>query len=73
MLNHPHTPADRQARTQLQKLQHEIYILGEIINSNAAALKSKSMSDEDREALQRQINVRTAHKKLLEQRLDRLS
>jgi hypothetical protein len=62
----------RGPRTELQKLQHEIYLLGEIINSNAAALKSKAMSDEDREALERQISVRTAHKKLLERRLDRL-
>jgi hypothetical protein len=63
----------RQQMTDLEKLQHEIYLLGEIINSNAAALKSKAMSDEDREALQRQITMRTAHRKVLQQRLDRLS
>jgi hypothetical protein len=59
--------------TQIEKLQNEIYLLGEIINSNAAALKSKAMSDEDREALQRQITTRNAHRKLLLQRLERLS
>jgi hypothetical protein len=37
---------DRQQMTDFEKLQHEIYLLGEIINSNAAALKSKTMSDE---------------------------
>jgi hypothetical protein len=58
--------------TDLEKLQREIYLLGATINSNAAALKSKTMSDEDREALKRQINVRTAHRNLLLQRLDRL-
>jgi hypothetical protein len=73
MINHHRTPADRRSRTELQKLQHEIYLLGEIIKSNAAALKSKPMSDEDREALKRQISVRTAHKRLLERRLDRLT
>ena len=59
--------------TELEKLQHEIYLLGEIINSNAATLKSKTMSDEDREALKRQIAVRTSHRNVLLQRLDRLS
>jgi hypothetical protein len=64
---------DRGVPSELQKLQHEIYLVGEIISSNAAAFRSKSMSDEDREALQRQVSVRTAHKKLLERRLDRLT
>jgi hypothetical protein len=66
-------PRDRQRMTELEKLQHEIYLLGEIINSNAATLKSKTMSDEDREALRRQIAVRTSHRNVLLQRLDRLS
>jgi hypothetical protein len=59
--------------TNLEKLQHEIYLLGETINSNAAAFKSKTMGYEDREALKRQITVRTSHRNLLLQRLDRLS
>jgi hypothetical protein len=63
----------REPTTDFEKLQREIYLLGATIDSNAAALKSKTMSDEDREALKRQINVRTAHKNLLLQRLDRLS
>jgi Rps23 Pro-64 3,4-dihydroxylase Tpa1-like proline 4-hydroxylase len=62
-----------QQMTDLEKLQHEIYLLGETINSNAAAVKSKTMSYEDREALKRQITVRTAQRNLLLQRLDRLS
>jgi hypothetical protein len=66
-------PIGRDPTTDLEKLQREIYLLGATIDSNAAALKSKTMSDEDREALKRQINVRTAHKNLLLQRLDRLS
>ena len=74
----PHRPyakrtlVDRHALTDVQKLQHEIYLLGEIINSNTTALKSK-MRDEDQEALEQQISLRTAHKKILQLRLDRLS
>jgi N-acetylmuramoyl-L-alanine amidase CwlA len=64
---------DSQQMTDLEKLQHEIYLLGETINSNGTALKSKTMSEEDREALKWQITVRTSHRNLLLQRLDRLS
>src|SRR5260370_36779475 len=46
-----------QQMTELEKLQHEIHLLGETIKSNAAALKSKTMSGEDRDALQRQTTV----------------
>jgi hypothetical protein len=66
----PHRPyanrplVGRHALTEVLKLQHEIYLLGEIIASNAA------MSEEDREALKRQISVRTAHMKILQRRLD---
>ena len=66
-------PHRREQTTDVEKLQREIYLLGKTIDSNAAALKSKTMSDEDRVALKRQINIRTAHKNLLLQRLDRLS
>ena len=62
-----------QQMTELEKLQHEIYLLEETINSNGTALKSKTMSDEDQEALKWQITVRTSHRNLLLQRLDRLS
>ena len=66
-------PHRRQQTTDVEKLQREIYLLRKTIDSNTAALKSKTMSDEDREALKRQINRRTAHKNLLLRRLDRLS
>ena len=59
--------------TKWEKLEHEIYVLGEIINSNTKTIASKAMNDQDREALTRQVDIRTAHRKLLQQRLDRLS
>ena len=55
-----------------EKLVREIYELGQIIQSNASALASKTMYDRDRESLRRQMAVRVAHQKLLQQRLDRL-
>jgi hypothetical protein len=59
--------------TDREKLQREIRLLGQTIQSNASTLASKVMSDEDRESLQRQMAVRMAHQDLLQQRLDRLS
>jgi hypothetical protein len=59
--------------TDREKLKREIYLLGQTIQVNAAALASKVMSDEDGEALERQMALRLAHQKLLQQRLDRLS
>jgi hypothetical protein len=59
--------------TEREKLKREIYVLGQIIKANAVALASKSMNDEDRELLQRQMATRTAHQKLLQKRLDRIS
>ena len=55
------------------KLKHEIFVLEGIIKANASVLTSKTMSTDDRQALKRQIAIRTAHWKLLQQRLDRLS
>jgi hypothetical protein len=55
------------------KLKHEIFMLEAIIKANASVLTSKTMSDDDRQALKRQITIRTAHRRLLQQRLDRLS
>jgi hypothetical protein len=69
--NRDSKPNGLEQTTDLEKLQREIYLLGATIDSNAAALKSKTMSDEDREALKRQITVRTAHRNLLLQRLRR--
>jgi hypothetical protein len=62
---------DRNPAAQ-EKLVREIYELGQIIQSNASALASKTMYDRDRESLRRQLAVRVAHQKLLQQRLDRL-
>jgi hypothetical protein len=59
--------------TEREKLKREIYVLGQIIKANVLALASKSMNDQDRELLQRQMATRTAHQKLLQKRLDRLS
>jgi hypothetical protein len=53
--------------------QQHIDMLGQMIQSNALTLKSKTMNDDDREALQRHMTTRMAHQKLLQQRLDRLS
>ena len=55
-----------------EKLVREIYELEQVIQSNASALASKTMYDRDRESLRRQMTVRVAHQKLLQQRLDRL-
>jgi hypothetical protein len=55
------------------KLNHDINLLGQTIHSNALTIKSKTMNNEDREALQRHMTTRMAHQKLLQQRLDRLS
>jgi hypothetical protein len=59
--------------TEREKLRREIYILAQIIKTNATALATKSLNDEDRELLQRQMTLRLTHQKLLQQRLDRLT
>jgi len=66
-------PLPTTRRPARDKLKHEIYVLGKIIEANASTLTSKTMNDEDREALQKQMTTRMAHLKLLQQRLDRLS
>ncbi len=57
--------------TEREKLKREIYVLGQIVDAHALAFASKTMNDDNRELLQRQMSVGTAHQKLLEQRLDR--
>jgi len=52
--------------TRQQKLRREIYALGLIIDANSAALASKTMNDDDRAALQRQMATRISHLKLLQ-------
>ena len=59
--------------TEREKLKREIYELGQVIQSNASVLATKTMYDRDREALRRQMTVRMAHLKLLQRRLDRLA
>ena len=59
--------------TRQQKLRRETYALGLIIDANSAALASKTMNDDDRAALQRQMATRISHLKLLQKRLERLS
>ncbi len=66
-------PPPMTERPPRDKLKDEIYGLGQIIEANALTLTSKTMNDDDREALQRQMNTRMAHRKLLQKRLDRLS
>jgi hypothetical protein len=58
--------------TEREKLKREIVLLDSIVKTNASVLKSKAMNADDREALQRQMARRLAHRKLLQQRLDRL-
>src|SRR3981189_807697 len=45
-------PLPMTRRPARDKLEHEIYVLGKIIEANASTLTSKTMNDEDREALQ---------------------
>jgi hypothetical protein len=58
--------------TEQEKLKREIYMLAQIIETNALTLASKTMSPDDRKALERQMAIRAAHQRLLQQRLDRL-
>jgi hypothetical protein len=70
---HPVDGAEDNEVTEQEKLKREIYTFGTINDASVSSLKSKVMSDDDREALKRQIAIRTAHQKLLQQRLNRLS
>jgi hypothetical protein len=69
----PLTAQPETKRPLRTKLNHDINLLGKTIQSNALTIKSKTMSNEDREALQRHMTTRMAHQKLMQQRLDRLS
>jgi hypothetical protein len=59
--------------TDREKLKREIHLFDAINDAGVSTLKSKTMSDDDRLALKRQIAIRMAHQKLLQQRLNRLS
>jgi hypothetical protein len=70
---HPVDGAEDNEVTDREKLKREIYLFDTINDASVSTLKSKTMSDDDRVALKRQIAIRTAHQKLLQQRLNRLS
>jgi hypothetical protein len=59
--------------TEQERIKREIYALEGIIKSNAAVLASKTMSNDDRESLRRQMARRVATRRLMKQRLARLS
>jgi hypothetical protein len=59
--------------TDEERLEREIHVLEETIKGNASVLASKTMSNDIRESLQRQMTRRMATRKLLQQRLARLS
>jgi hypothetical protein len=59
--------------TEQERLKREIYMLESIIKSNATVLASKTMSNDDRESLRRQMERRVATRGLMKQRLARLS
>jgi hypothetical protein len=64
------TPPTEDDVIERQKLEREIYEISKLIDANIVALKTKAMSDYDREALQRHMSTRVAHLKLLQRRLD---
>jgi hypothetical protein len=57
--------------TEWYKLEREIYELAKVIHTNTVALKTKTMSDYDREVLQRHIASRLAQQARLQKQLDR--
>ena len=59
--------------TERERLKREIKLLAQTIEANAVTLASKTMTLDDREALNRQMMIRIAHQRLLERRLDRLT
>jgi hypothetical protein len=69
----PSLPLPITKRPPRNTQKHEIHLLRQMIESNALTLDSKTMNDDDRDGLQRQMTTRMAHLKLLQQRLDRLS
>jgi hypothetical protein len=58
--------------TEWQRLGREIYELSRLIRSNALALEAKTMTDYDREALQRHMVARMTQLARLQKRLDHL-
>jgi hypothetical protein len=70
---HPVDGAEDNEEMDREKLKREIHLFDAINDAGVTTLKSKTMSDDDRLALKRQIAIRMAHQKLLQQRLNRLS
>jgi hypothetical protein len=70
---HPVDGAEDNEEMDREKLKREIHLFDAINDAGVSTLKSKTMSDDDRVALKRQIAIRMAHQKLLQQRLNRLS
>ena len=70
---HPVDGAEDNEVMDREKLKREIHLFDAINDASVSTLKSKTMSDDDRVALKRQIAIRMAHQKLLQQRLNRLS
>jgi hypothetical protein len=58
--------------TEWQRQGREIYELSKLIRSNALALGAKTMTDYDREALQRHMGARMAQLARLQKRLEQL-
>ena len=52
-------------------LQREVEILEAVIRQNESVLASKTMSEDDRWALERQMAIRIAHRNVLRKQLDR--
>jgi hypothetical protein len=70
---HPVDGAEDNEEMDREKLKREIHLFDAINDAGVSTLKSKTMSDDDRVALKRQIAIRMAHQKLLQQRKNRLS
>jgi hypothetical protein len=69
----PSAPLPTMKRPPRNNLEREIFALGEIIKANSLTLTSRTMTAEDREALERQMALRIAHRKLLQKQLGRRS
>jgi hypothetical protein len=67
-------PLSRSKRdvTEWQRLGREIYELRKLIKSNAQALETKTMTDYDREVLQRHMAARVTQLARLQKRPDYL-
>ena len=65
----PEPPPTEDEVTEKERLEREIYVLGETIEVNVATLASKTMRNDNRVSLQRQMTRRMKTRKLLKERL----